>query len=272
VNPQIGSGTIAATSVAGTRSRFGVPLDQAPTLVEAFRRYPWLNGVHSHVGSQGCSLAQLVEAAVRVEQLVLSIEAACGRRLERIDLGGGLPVAYRSNDTPPSMEAYSEALRAAAPNLLDRPLATEFGRWIHANAGWVVSRAEYVKNVGGERHIVLHVGADLLLRVAYRPESWPHEFIVLDAHGEPRHGDERPQTIVGPLCFAGDVLAQSVLLPTVHEGDLIVIRDTGAYTLSMWSRHCSRGIPTVIGSDASDVRVLRRRESARDVVRFWEGS
>jgi diaminopimelate decarboxylase len=79
-------------------------------------------------------------------------------------------------------------------------------------------------------------------------------------------------SVAGPLCFAGDVLARDVLLPPVDEGDWIVIRDVGAYTLSMWSRHCSRGIPAVIGYDpqrTQPMRLLRRGETPDDVVRYW---
>ena len=80
-------------------------------------------------------------------------------------------------------------------------------------------------------------------------------------------------TIVGPLCFGGDIIARGVSLPAIDVGDWLVIRDVGAYTLSMWSRHCSRGIPAVIGyertADAITTRLLRRAESAADVVRFW---
>lgn len=86
--------------------------------------------------------------------------------------------------------------------------------------------------------------------------------------------DEPPAgrfTVVGPLCFAVDVLARDLPLPAVAPGDLVLVRDTGAYTLSMWSRHCSRAIPVVIGLDRGAPHVLRPRESVEDVVRFWGG-
>ena len=72
---------------------------------------------------------------------------------------------------------------------------------------------------------------------------------MLDAEGRLKTGPLSPVTITGPLCFSGDIIAREVLLPRVEEGDWIAIRDTGAYTLSLWSRHCSRGIPAVLGYD-----------------------
>jgi diaminopimelate decarboxylase len=88
----------------------------------------------------------------------------------------------------------------------------------------------------------------------------------------PKSGQPTPLTIAGPLCFAGDIVARDVLLPPVDEGDWIIIRDVGAYTLSMWSRHCSRGMPPVFGYDPQNpntLRILRRGESPADVVHFW---
>jgi diaminopimelate decarboxylase len=117
---------------------------------------------------------------------------------------------------------------------------------------------------------VVHVGADLFLRTAYHPDDWHHDMFVLDAAGDPKRGSTGPWTIAGPLCFAGDILARERSLPAMAAGDWLVIRDAGAYTLGMWSRHCSRGMPLVLGyRGAGDVCVLRHAESPEDVVRFW---
>jgi diaminopimelate decarboxylase len=150
----------------------------------------------------------------------------------------------------------------------DWRIISEFGRYIQANAGWVVSRIEYVKD-GDEPTIAVHVGADLFLRRCYRPEDWHHDLFVTDASGEMKTGPEQPYVVAGPLCFAGDLLARRVHLPQVRAGDFLVIRDAGAYTLSMWSRYNSRQIPKVIGCDGDCFTVLRRRERVEEVVGFW---
>ena len=55
-----------------------------------------------------------------------------------------------------------------------------------------------------------------------------------------KEGEDQTYRIVGPLCFAGDVLFESVKLPFLEEGNQIILFNTGANTISMWSRHCSR--------------------------------
>ena len=274
INSMVGGGTIEQTSVSANNSKFGVPLaSDRGRILAAFAQYSWLGGLHVHVGSQGCGLELLVEAAKRVAELRRAIIAETGNRVPYVDIGGGLPTAYHTGDSAPTPAEYRTLLEQQAPDLFapDARLVTEFGRAIHANCGLAASRVEYVKPA--QRLAVIHLGADFLLRPVYRPEDWQHEFFVLDSRGLPKTGPTSPISIAGPLCFAGDIVARDVLLPPVEPGDWIVIRDVGAYTLSMWSRHCSRGIPAVIGYDpllpSSSLRLLRSAESLADVMRFW---
>jgi len=73
------------------------------------------------------------------------------------------------------------------------------------------------------------------------------------------------------LCFSGDFPVRRARLPDVAPGDLIAIRDVGAYALGMWSRYNSRQIPRIIGRYDGRFVILRERETPMDVVRFWEG-
>jgi diaminopimelate decarboxylase len=269
----VGGGTIQHTSVAEAGSKFGVPLaSERQRILKAFAEYTWLRGLHVHVGSQGCPLALLAEAVERLAALRREIFAKTGNHVAHIDIGGGLSTVYCTGERAPAPAEYRELLELRSPELFssDVRLMTEFGRAIHANCGIAASRVEYVKPA--QRLAIIHLGADFLLRPVYRPGDWKHEFFVLDRHGVPKRGPPSPVTIAGPLCFAGDVVARDVLLPPIEPGDWIVIRDVGAYTLSMWSRHCSRGIPAVLGYDpqrTETLRVLRRAETAQDIVHFW---
>lgn len=65
VNPQVGQGAIQATSTATSTSKFGVTLNEnREQIIEAVTTNPWLNGLHVHVGSQGCPLQLIVGRAV----------------------------------------------------------------------------------------------------------------------------------------------------------------------------------------------------------------
>ena len=276
--PRVGTAGLEAAETVpsphGNPARHAEIAETREAILAAFRGHAWLRGLHVHVGSQGCDLDLLVRAAARVAELREEIDAMLGEaRIGHVDIGGGLPVAYGAGDRPPSLDEYVARLRAAAPSLLDgrARLITELGRAVQAGCGFAATRVEYVKEGGGTRIAVGHLGADLLLRPVYNPQDWRHELVVLDAGGTLKDGPTRPWSVAGPLCFAGDFIARDVELPEIVPGDWLLIRDTGAYTLSMWSRHCSRALPPVVGFRGDEMWLLHEGEEPRDVVAFWGG-
>lgn len=274
INPQVGLGGIAATSVAGTFSKFGIPLSRRREILAAFANHPWLTGLHVHVGSQGCPLELLVAGTAAVADLAEDIDRQLGPgRIRQFDLGGGLPAAYRDTDRPPTPGEYAAALARRCPRLFSGAyrLMTEFGRALHAPCAVAVSRVEYVKRQAGHRTAILHLGADAFLRECYNPKNWHHRALVLDRAGREKTGQTAVWHLAGPLCFSGDFPVRRVRLPAIEPGDLVAIRDAGAYTFGMWSRYNSRQMPRIIGRYQGRFSVLREREDVEDVLRFWKG-
>jgi diaminopimelate decarboxylase len=280
INPQVGTGTINSTSVAGDISKFGIPItDNREKIIACFQKYDWLTGIHVHIGSQGCPIPLIVEGIRKILDLAIEINENLKRglkpnRIYTFDIGGGLPVSYHPGKEPVSMEQYRAMLRNACAELFNGQfrLITEFGRYIFANSGWVASKVEYVKREPGYNIIITHVGADLFLRKSYNPSDWHHHITVVDKDGKLKTGtDTNKYMVAGPLCFAGDVIARDLELPFVEEGDYILIHDAGAYTLSMWSRYNSRQMPKVIAySIENDLfEIIRERENKEDLFEFW---
>ena len=308
INPQIGVGTILESSVAGEYSKFGVPVNfKRDELQKAFTTIPWLTGVHLHVGSQGCSINMLTDGIGILYDFINQVNT--GRLASGLppvsvfDIGGGLPVSYYTGTTPPSMEEYVNEICKRAPGLFGEEwvecqlksqnskikteiqkskiesrmttprLITEFGRWIYTNAGWTVSRVEYVKRDPAINTAMIHVGADLFVRECLNPRDWQHEYSVFDREGRFKTGnDVHPYNLAGPLCFSGDIIAKKLFLPRIEEGDYLVIHDTGGYTFSMWSRYNSRQTPRILGyfNDGERFEILKERESLEELHKFWE--
>jgi diaminopimelate decarboxylase len=281
VNPQVGKGSIVSTSVADSISKFGIPINEnIGKLKEYYLKYSWLNGIHVHIGSQGCPVSLIIEGINKVMDIVEDINEtlikySLNHRIDVFDIGGGLAVSYDENIKPISMNEYKNLLQNKFPNLFTSQykMITEFGRYFHANTGWAVSKVEYVKRELNYNIIMTHLGADLFLRKCYNPNDWHHQITVLDRNGNLKTGiDKNKYIVAGPLCFAGDVIAKDLELPVVEEGDYILIHDIGAYTLSMWSRYNSRQIPKVIGywSTNESFEVLKDRERKEDLFEFWQ--
>ena len=279
INPQIGVGTILESSVAGEYSKFGVPIRfYRAELEQAFLTHSWLSGVHLHVGSQGCPMQMLTDGIGVLYDFVQEMNYK--RNLSGLplisvfDIGGGLPISYKSGIVSPSMQEYVGKIAERAPQLFNPKsfkLITEFGRWSYTNSGWTVSRVEYVKRDPSINTAMLHVGADLFVRECLNPRDWQHEYSVFDQSGALKSGsDDHPYNLAGPLCFSGDIIAKNVFLPRVEEGDFIVIHDTGGYTFSMWSRYNSRQTPRITGYHGDRFEILKERESLEELQRFWK--
>ena len=110
INPQIGEGTIKETGTASRTSKFGVPLSDKPKILEAFRKYKWLNSIHCHCGSQGCSLTFLISGAVKTISLADEVNSILGeRRIKVIDIGGGMPVNYETDGDREGVDVTPES-------------------------------------------------------------------------------------------------------------------------------------------------------------------
>ena len=82
----------------------------------------------------------------------------------------------------------------------------------------------------------------------------------------PRRGMEVVD-VVGPVCESADVLAKRRRLPPLQAGDLVVLRTAGAYGMAMASQYNARPRPAEVLVDGRSWRIVRARETYRDLVR-----
>jgi diaminopimelate decarboxylase len=262
VNPQVGSGSIGAMSTATATSKFGVALrDEGAEqwVLDAYRLRPWMTRLHTHTGSQGVALELMAEGVRAAYELAEKINAHVGRQqIDTLDIGGGLPVNFASDEVTPAFAQYARLLRETVPGLFDGryTLVTEFGRSLLAKQGLIMAYVEYTKTSGGRRIAVTHAGAQVATRTVFVPESWPLRVGAYDPAGRPRATEPLVQDVAGPCCFAGDLVARERELPELAPGDLVALYDTGAYYFSTHFHYNSLPRPAVYGYAVSDAGVV----------------
>ncbi|MFD5307400.1 type III PLP-dependent enzyme domain-containing protein [Streptomyces rochei] len=277
VNPQVGGGSIEALSTATATSKFGVALrDEGARewVVRAYLDRPWLTRLHAHTGSQGIPLTLMAEGVAETYALAEEINERAGRRqVDTLDIGGGLPVNFASDETTPTYAEYARVLREAVPGLFDGRygLVTEFGRSLLAKHGTVVARVEYAKSAGGRPVAVTHAGVQVATRTVYAPGAWPLRIAAYDAKGQPKAGPDVVQDVAGPACFAGDLLATGRALPLLEQGDYAAALDTGAYYFAHHYAYNSLARPGVygFGADGSGgvaFATVREAQSVAEIV------
>jgi diaminopimelate decarboxylase len=77
---------------------------------------------------------------------------------------------------------------------------------------------------------------------------------------------KKPVDIVGNICESGDVFARDRALPQPALGDILAIRDAGAYGMAMASTYNTRPLPAEIVVDGETVRVARPRQDLNELL------
>ena len=252
VNPQVHTGAPEMFDVSRNESKFGVAISSKQDIIDAALAHP-VSALHMHSGSQMKDLQVQRGALEALKALADEINAASPGKIHTLDIGGGLPSEPLSDQT--RMAEYGAIVHEVFAGS-EYNLVTEFGQWVHAEAGFALSRIEYVLDAS---RIFIHLGADFFMRDAYT-KARPFALEVWSDEGRPIEGDKGTFDIAGPLCFAGDYLAHGAVLPAkTTEGNWLSINGTGANTYALWSRHCSRTVPKCIAFDGVHTSIWSER-------------
>ncbi len=265
INPDVEAGGHPHISTGHSATKFGVSAADAIAMIRDMTGRSRLRvvGLHSHIGSQIATVEPFVRAAEALVRLAAELSAD-GVHLEHLDIGGGLAIQYAPDDSDLAVEAYAAAMMSAT-----RPagltLLLEPGRWLVGPAGVLVtSVVDLKRHPGGGWFVVVDAGMTDLIRPALYV-AWHAIEPVSDREGRPI-----PVEIVGPVCETSDTLGRGRSLPPVQVGDLLAIRDTGAYGSVMASNYNRRPMAAEVVVEGSGWRVARRRQSVSDMLQWDE--
>ena len=183
VNPNVGAGKIAMSSTAGKSSKFGLPMtgEFEDEVVKIILENSWIQGLHQHIGSQGISLDQLTLGVERLVALARKINELAGtKQIKYIDVGGGIPTDYESDNEKVEYKEYAKLVNERVPNLDEFSFHSEFGRSLVTKYAISVSKVETVKTWGDRITVLTHFGSNQFLREVYLPDTWFHRMSVLD--------------------------------------------------------------------------------------------
>lgn len=231
VDPGRGMGHHRHVLTAGARSKFGMPLEELGSFLEAAREIEAkVVGLHAHIGSgildpqawasTGQILAEMVEIA---------------SDLEWIDLGGGLGVPERPGQEPLDLALMESLLARMRSRLPGVELRLEPGRFLVSEAGVLIAPVTQVRRKQGTNLVGISTGMNSLIRPALYG-AWH------GIHNLSRLGEEAVDywNLVGPICESSDVLGRDRWLPRTVPGDVVLIENAGAYGAVMSSRYNQR--------------------------------
>ena len=264
VTPGIKPSTHDYVQTGQLDSKFGFGLADrlAEQAVERVRESAHLElvGLHAHIGSQIFELEPYVKAI----EVIADFCDAVDLRLELLNVGGGLGIAYLDTDEPPEIDDYVEVKVAGVRRVFDPAprILVEPGRSLVGNAGVTAYRVGTVKEIPGVRTYVAVDGgmSDNLRPMLYGAR---YEAVVADRAGET---PDTLATIAGMHCESGDVLVRDTELAAPTVGDVLVTPATGAYGYAMANNYNGVPRPPVIFCRDGDARVVVRRETWDDLL------
>ncbi len=237
INPLIDVDTDKNLNVSKINSKFGVPFTKQNEIFNILTESDQFTAIHYHIGSGISDFEPNLKAFKLLSKFISRVNNTRVKKgiltpIDTLDIGGGIDFELEREN---GLKMFTENLLKEYKKS-ELKLVTEFGKFIHVNNSFVSSSVEYItKNTPASHNAFIHLGADLFLRKVYSSIKIDYPVSVVG-----KQGNQQNYRIVGPLCFAGDVLYESIDLPILNEGDEILIFNTGANTYSMWSRHCSR--------------------------------
>lgn len=263
VNPDIDARSHPYISTGLKHNKFGVDIRRAREIFAVARGFPGvrMTGLQAHIGSQILETAPLADTARELAALALSLLKE-GFPIETLDIGGGIGVAG-PGEAPLTPAAYAAAV---LPHLTGLPfkILIEPGRAILGPAGALVTRVLYVKDNSEKHFLITDAGMNDLLRPALYGAIHSIESVVLN-------GEQGTFDVVGPICETSDFFARDRNLERAPEGDLLAIRDVGAYGFAMSSNYNFRCRAAEVLVEGGSFRIIRRRETWEDLVRTERG-
>ena len=271
INPGFGHGHSQKTNTGGQQSKHGIWHEQLnDCLLLADQNGLQITGLHMHIGS-GTDLEHLSQVCDAMEKAALDV----GRSLKTISAGGGLPVPYHSQQSYVDLDKYFElwdATRKRLEKAFEHSLTLEIepGRYLAAEAGYLLTEIRSVKEMGTNLFYVADAGFNNLARPimygAYHPIS------VARKDGQVLESTH-DVIVGGPLCESGDIFTQEEggfvsarKLPPAGVGDLLVIECAGAYGYCMSSNYNSKPLAAEVLIENAVPRVIRRRQTFESFI------
>ncbi len=248
-------------------AKYGIAHDQVVSAYRmAMERGAKRFGLHTMVASNERDCTYIIETARMLLELTEMVDNELGIKFEFLNIGGGLGIPYRPEDNSLDLATMSREITALFNEFKARRgfaprMYMESGRWMTGPHGVLVTTAINHKNIYRQ-----YIGVDSCMSSLMRPALYG-SYHHIDVIGKENAPLTETYDVVGSLCENNDKFAVQRHLPPIHDGDLLVIQDTGAHGYAMGFQYNGRLRPKelLLRADGS-VELIRRAETLDDYL------
>jgi diaminopimelate decarboxylase len=253
-------------------AKFGLTREQLVAAYRAARESGATRfGLHTMPISNNLDISYFPKTVKLLLEIAIELRQELGIAIEFINMGGGLGIPYRPEDTTIDVTRLSRVIQdtfqqtLSGSGLAEPKLFMECGRYITGPYGFLITRAIHTKDIYRR-----FIGVDATMANLMRPGMYDayHHITVMGKENDP---NTEVYDIVGSLCENNDKFAKQRQLPRVEVGDILVIHDAGAHGHSMGFNYNGklRSAEVLIRSDSSVVQI-RRAETFDDLFATLE--
>ena len=260
LNPHIMAGGNHKISTGHIDSKFGISILQSRHLLRVIETYNLhVNGLHMHTGSDILDAEVFLKGAEIMFDFAKNFDS-----IDFLDFGSGFKVAYKEGDFKVDLEDLGGKISKAFGEFqkdYGRPVQLWFepGKYLVSDAGYLLVKTNVVKTTPA----TVFVGVDSGMNHLVRPMMYDaHHDIVNLSNVE---GTKRVYTVVGYICET-DTLGWDRQLTEVKAGDILAIKNAGAYGITMSSNYNSRLRPPEVFIISGEAKLIRKRESFDDLL------
>ncbi|WP_408870393.1 diaminopimelate decarboxylase [Blattabacterium cuenoti] len=261
INPHIMAGGNSKISVGHIDSKFGISYYQIPHMKRILKNTGLkIEGFHMHTGSDISEIKAFLAGAKVLFQTAIDFP-----NLDYIDFGSGFKVPYKKNDIKTDLNSLSSSLTKEFEIFCKNygsqiTLIFEPGKFIVSESGYFLVSVNVIKHTIS----TVFAGVDSGFNHFLRPMFYD-AYHCIENISNP-NGRFRFYTVVGYICES-DTFGFNRKVKEIREGDILCIKNAGAYCFSMSSNYNSRYRPSEVMIFKGKDFLIRKRETMQDILK-----
>ena len=258
LNPNVNAQTIGKISTGRMQDKFGLAFKDAMKIIEKYKNFKSIRFkcLSVHIGSQILSNAPYQKMIRVVNSFIEKISV----NFEYVDFGGGMGIDYASNKKTFDFKKLALEINKFSKRN-ECKIILEPGRSIIGDTAVLISRVIYIKENQNKDFIILDAGMNDLIR----PALYNAKHMIVPANKSSKKS-KKEYDFVGPICETSDRFLKMKKFQKLNEGDIVILKDVGAYGYVLSSNYNVRPMPKELLVDKSKTQIISKRQSIKDLI------
>ncbi len=258
LNPNVNAQTIGKISTGRMQDKFGLAFRDAIKIIDKYKdsnsiRFKCLS---VHIGSQILSNKPYQKMIRVVNNFLKKVSI----NFEYVDFGGGMGIDYVSNKKTFDFKKLALGINKFSKKN-ECKIILEPGRSIIGDTAVLISKVIYIKENLNKDFIILDAGMNDLIR----PALYNAKHMIIPANKSSKKS-KKEYDFVGPICETSDRFLKMRKFQKLNEGDIVILKDVGAYGYVLSSNYNVRPMPKEVLVDKSKTQIISKSQSIKDLI------